>query len=151
MKTAYTVLGTSTLVALLGLGSALRSSSAYGSRAVAWAVGLFLIGINDVGAGDLAAAEPPRGLEARRRWRALLYRSEVYALGQNLWRYFIAQGRGLHHTEIDLRKAGTLDPLPASAASRMVQDYTTNSLPFFAARLEQGILRVSAALYQKEE
>ena len=33
----------------------------------------------------------------------LLYRSEVYALGQNLYRYFMAQSRGLHHTEIDLR------------------------------------------------
>jgi lysophospholipase L1-like esterase len=100
-------------------------------------VALFLIGINDVGAGDIAAAEERRGHDWKHRWRALMYRSEVYALGQNLWRYLIAQGRGLHHTEIDLRKAGTLAPLPAGAASRMVQDYTTNSLPFFAARLEQ--------------
>ena len=74
---------------------------------------LFLVGINDVGAGDLAAAEPRRGHDLRHRWRALLYRSEVYALGQNLFRYFIAQSRGLHHTEIDLRKAGRLDQLPA--------------------------------------
>jgi hypothetical protein len=43
----------------------------------------------------------------------------------------------LHHTEIDLRAAGTLDHLPAGAASGMLQDYRANSLPFFAARLEQ--------------
>ena len=98
---------------------------------------LFLIGINDVGAGDIAAAEARRGLDLKHRWRALLYRSEVYALGQNLWRYFIAQRRGLHHTEIDLRAAGTLDHLPAGTASRMLKDYETTSLPFFAARVEQ--------------
>lgn len=98
---------------------------------------LFLVGINDVGAGDIAAAEPRRGHDLKHRWRALLYRSEVYALGQNLFRYFIAQSRGLHHTEIDLRKAGMLDHLPAGTASRMLQDYETNSLPFFAQRLEK--------------
>jgi len=97
---------------------------------------LFLIGINDVGAGNLAAAEH-RGHDLRRRWRALLYRSEVYALGQNLSRYFMAQSRGLHHTQVDLRKAGTLDQLPPGIASGILQDYETNSLPFFAARLEK--------------
>ena len=45
---------------------------------------LFLIGINDVGAGNLEAAASPPEHYLRRRWRALLYRSEVYALGQNL-------------------------------------------------------------------
>ncbi len=98
---------------------------------------LFLIGINDVGAGDIAAAEARRGHDLKHRWRALLYRSEVYALGQNLWRYFIAQRRGLHHTEIDLRAAGTLERLPAGTTSRMLKDYESNSLPFFAARVEQ--------------
>jgi lysophospholipase L1-like esterase len=98
---------------------------------------LFLVGINDVGAGDIAATEARRGHDLKYRWHALLYRSEVYALGQNLWRYFIAQSRGLHHTEIDLRKAGRLDHLPAGTASRMLKDYETNSLPFFAARLEK--------------
>jgi lysophospholipase L1-like esterase len=100
---------------------------------------LFLIGINDVGAGDIAAAEQRRGHDLRRRWHALLYRSEVYALGQNLYRYFIAQRRGLHHTEIDLKKAGRLDQLPAGAASRVLRDYETDSLPFFAQRLEKLI------------
>jgi lysophospholipase L1-like esterase len=98
---------------------------------------LFLIGINDVGAGDIAAAEARRGHDLKHRWRALLYRREVYALGQNLWRYFMAQSRGLHHTEIDLRAAGTLAQLPAGTASRMLQNYATNSLPFFASRLEK--------------
>ncbi len=100
---------------------------------------LFLVGINEVGAGDLEAAARHPGHDLRQMWRALLYRSEVYALGQNLSRYFMAQSRGLHHTEIDLRKAGTLDHLPAGAASRMLQDYQTNSLPFFAQRLEKLI------------
>jgi len=97
---------------------------------------LFLIGINDVGAGNLEAAATPPEHYLRRRWRALLNRSEVYALGQNLSRYFMAQSRGLHHTEVDLRKAGTLD-LPSGAESRMLQDYEADSRPFFAARLEK--------------
>ena len=98
---------------------------------------LFLIGINDVGAGDIAAAEQRRGHDLRHRWHALLNRSEVYALGQNLYRYFVAQSRGLHHTQVDLRAAGTLDQLPSGTASRMLRDYETNSLPFFAARLSR--------------
>jgi len=98
---------------------------------------LFLIGINDLGAGDIAAAEQRRGHDLRHLWHALLYRSEVYALGQNLYRYFIAQSRGLHHTEIDLRKAGTLANIPESTAQKTLQDYETNSLPFFAQRLEK--------------
>jgi len=97
---------------------------------------LFLIGINDVGAGNLEAAATPPEHYLRRRWRALLNRSEVYALGQNLSRYFMAQNRGLHHTQVDLKKAGTLD-LPSGAESRMLQDYEADSRPFFAARLEK--------------
>jgi lysophospholipase L1-like esterase len=100
---------------------------------------LFLMGINDVGTGDIEAAEKQQVHFLRQATRALLYRSEVYALGQNLYRYSMAQSRGLHHTEIDLRKAGRLDRLPAGAASRMLQDYETNSLPFFAQRLEKLI------------
>src|SRR3989339_1553912 len=97
---------------------------------------LFLIGINDVGAGNLEAAVRPPGHDLRRRWQGLLNRSEVYALGQNLYRYSVAQGRGLHHTEIDLRTAGTLN-LPPGKASKMLRDYEADSLPFFAARLEK--------------
>jgi len=97
---------------------------------------LFLIGINDVGAGNLEAAARRPGHDLRRRWQGLLNRSEVYALGQNLYRYSVAQGRGLHHTEIDLRTAGTLN-LPPGKASKMLRDYEADSLPFFAARLEK--------------
>ncbi len=85
----------------------------------------------------LPAAEQRRGHDLRHRWHALLNRSEVYALGQNLYRYFVAQSRGLHHTQVDLRAAGTLDQLPSGTASRMLRDYEANSLPFFAARLEK--------------
>ena len=97
---------------------------------------LFLIGINDVGAGDIAAAEQRRGRHPGRLWRALLYHSEVYALEQNLYHYFMAQSRGLRHTEIDLRKVETLEQVP-EAAARTIQDYRTNSLPFFAQRVER--------------
>jgi lysophospholipase L1-like esterase len=100
---------------------------------------LFLIGINDVGAGDIAAAEPRQEHYLRRMWRALLYRSEVYCLAQNFYHYLIAQSRGLRHQEIDLRKVGTLDHLPAVTAQTRLQDYRTNSLPFFAARVEKLI------------
>ena len=96
---------------------------------------LFLMGINDVGAGDIAAAEQRRGHDLRHRWRALLYRSEVYALGQNLSRYFMAQSRGLHHTQVDLRTAGTLANIPESTAEQTLKGYEIDSLPFFAARL----------------
>jgi lysophospholipase L1-like esterase len=98
---------------------------------------LFLIGINDVGAGDIAAAEQRRGHDLRHLWHAVLYRSEVYVLGQNLYHYFIAQRQGLHHTEIDLRKVPTLAEIPAATAARTLEDYRTNSLPWFAQRLEQ--------------
>ena len=57
-------------------------------------VALFLIGINDVGAGDIAAAEERRSHDLKQRWRALLYRSEVYVLGQNLSRYLMAGNMG---------------------------------------------------------
>jgi len=100
---------------------------------------LFLIGINDVGAGDIAAAEPRQSHYLKRMWRALLYRSEVYCLEQNLYHYLIAQSRGLRHQEIDLRKVGTLDHIPAVTAQTRLQDHRTNSLPFFAARVEKLI------------
>ena len=100
---------------------------------------LFLVGINDVGTGDIEAAEKKQVHVLRQATRAVLYRSEVYALGQNLYRFFVAQGRGLHHTEIDLRPARVLERLPAGAATRLLRDYDTNSLPFFAQRLEKLI------------
>ena len=100
---------------------------------------LFLIGINDVGAGDIAAAAPRQGHSLQHMWRALLYRSEVYCLEQNLYHYFIAQSRGLRHREIDLRKVGTLDHIPEVTVQAKLQEHRTNSLPFFAVRVEKLI------------
>jgi lysophospholipase L1-like esterase len=104
----------------------------------------FLIGINDVGAGDLEETGKHPGHYLRRRWRALLYRSEVYALGQNLYHYYIAQSRGLRHEEIDLRKVETLEHLPAGTAEKTLQDYRRNSVPFFARRVEK-LVRICRA------
>ncbi len=104
---------------------------------------LFLIGINDVGAGNLDATEP-RGHYLRNLWRAFLYRSEVYSLEQNLYHYFIAQGRGLRHTEIDLREVETLEHPSEATARQTLQDYRTNSVPFFARRLEK-LIQISRA------
>ena len=98
---------------------------------------LFLVGINDVGAGNLEAAEKRPGHYLRNMWRAVLNRSEVYALGQNLSRYLLAQSRGLHHTEIKLSQVETLDHIPESTAQKTLQDYRANSLPWFAQRLEK--------------
>jgi lysophospholipase L1-like esterase len=103
---------------------------------------LFLVGINDVGAGNLEAAAKRPGHYLRRQWRAFLDGSEVYSLGQNLSRYLIAQSRGLHHTEIDLSTAQTLDHIPDAAAPKTLQDYRTDSVPFFAARLD-SLIKVS--------
>jgi lysophospholipase L1-like esterase len=98
---------------------------------------VFLVGINDVGAGNLEAAERRPGHYWRNIWRALLNRSEVYALGQNLSRYLLAQSRGLHHTEIKLREVAALDHIPEAMAQQTLQDYRANSLPWFAQRLEK--------------
>ena len=100
---------------------------------------LLLIGINDVGAGDLAGLEARQGPYLKHLGRSLLHRSEVYALGQNLYRYLVAQSRGLHHTEIDLHRSEALAHLPAAAMAQTVQDYQANSLPFFAQRVAKLI------------
>jgi len=102
-------------------------------------VALFLIGINDVGAGNLEETVKHQGHYLRNLWRALLYRSEVYSLEQNLYHYFIAQSRGLRHAEINLRKVEILDHPSESNAQQILQDYRTNSVPFFAQRLEKLI------------
>jgi lysophospholipase L1-like esterase len=104
---------------------------------------LFLTGINDVGASNLD--EPAhQGHYLRKLWRALLYRSEVYALEQNLYHYLIAQSRGLRHTEIDLSKVGTLKHPPEPLSQQTLQDYRTNSVPFFAQRVEK-LIQISRA------
>jgi lysophospholipase L1-like esterase len=105
---------------------------------------LFLIGANDVGAGNLDATVPRRGHYLRNLWRTFLYRSEVYTLEQNLYHYFIAQSRGLRHVEINLRDVETLGHPSEAAARQTLQDYRTNSLPFFARRVEK-LIQISRA------
>jgi lysophospholipase L1-like esterase len=105
---------------------------------------LFLFGINDVGAGDIAAeeAEKQEGHYLRNLWRAVLYRSEAYCLEQNIYHYLIAQSQGLRHQEINLRQVETLAKIPEATAQKTLQDYRTKSLPFFAARVEK-LIRIS--------
>jgi lysophospholipase L1-like esterase len=105
---------------------------------------LFLFGINDVGEGDIAAeeAEKQEGHYLRNLWRAVLYRSEVYCLEQNLYHYLIAQRRGLRHRQINLRKVRTLDRIPEATAQKTLQYYRTKSLPFYVARVEK-LIKVS--------
>jgi lysophospholipase L1-like esterase len=105
---------------------------------------LFLIGINDVGAGNLDETGQPQGHYLRNLWRVFLYRSEVYSLEQHLYHYFIAQSRGLRHAEINLSKVETLQHPADSAFQQTLQDYRTNSLPFFARRLEK-LVQISRA------
>jgi lysophospholipase L1-like esterase len=105
---------------------------------------LFLIGINDVGTGNLNATGPHQGHYLRNLWRAFLYRSEVYSLEQNLYHYLIAQNRGLRHAEINLREVEPLDHPSETTARQILQDYRTNSLPFFARRLEK-LIQISRA------
>ncbi|MFA4901529.1 MAG: SGNH/GDSL hydrolase family protein [Desulfobaccales bacterium] len=104
---------------------------------------LFLIGINDVGAGNLDATEH-RGHYLRNLWRGFLYRSEVYSLEQNLYHYLIAQSRGLRHVEINLREVETLEQPSEATAPQTLQDYRTSSLPFFTQRLEK-LIKISRA------
>jgi lysophospholipase L1-like esterase len=105
---------------------------------------LFLIGINDVGAGNLDHVETRQGHDLRNLWRGLLNRSEAYSLEQNLYHYFIAQSRGLKHTEVNLRKVKTLDHPSEAIEKQTLQSYRTNSLPFFAQRVEK-LIKISRA------
>jgi lysophospholipase L1-like esterase len=98
---------------------------------------LFLIGINDVSAGNLEEAGKHPGHYLRNLWRSLLYRSEAYCLEQNLYHYLIAQRRGLKHEEINLSKVGTLKHPSKALEQQTIQDYRTNSLPYFARRVEK--------------
>ncbi len=100
---------------------------------------VFLTGINDVGAGDVAAAEGRRSQVFRNLSRWITNRSEVYCLGQNLYRYLVAQERGLHHTQIDLKAQGTLDRIPAATREAALLSHQSQSVPFYRARLERLI------------
>jgi lysophospholipase L1-like esterase len=100
-------------------------------------VALFLVGINDVGAGNLDEVEKHRGHYLRNLWRAFWYRSEVYCLEQNLYHYLIAQSQGLKHEEVNLRAAGSLEHPTEVLEPQTLQAYRRNSLPFFAQRVEK--------------
>ena len=74
---------------------------------------LFLVGINDVGVGEIH--DKPKG--GFGGWlKAMTNKSEVYSLGLNIYRYFIARNRGLHHEEVNLKAQGSLD-VPAERAT----------------------------------
>jgi hypothetical protein len=76
---------------------------------------LFLVGVNDVGVGEIH--DKPR--EGFGGWlKAMTNQSEVYSLGLNIYRYFVARGRGLHHVEVDLRSPGALDVYPRRCNER---------------------------------
>jgi len=95
----------------------------------------FLVGINDVGVGDIHD-QPHGGLGG---WlKSLTNRSEVYSLGLNIYRYFVAQKRGLHHVEVDLKAQGTLD-VPEEVQGETIRKYRDESLPYYRARLEKLI------------
>jgi lysophospholipase L1-like esterase len=105
---------------------------------------LFLFGINDVGAGNIAAeeAEKEEGHYLKNLWRTVLYNSEAYCLEQNLYHYLIAQSRGLRHQEINLRKVPVLDHIPAARAHKTLLEYQTASLPYFVTRVDK-LIKVS--------
>jgi lysophospholipase L1-like esterase len=94
---------------------------------------LFLVGINDVGHGDIQAEDQKKS-GISRAVRRVLYRSEAYSLGQNLYRYVIAQKRGLKHTEIDLKAAGALQ-IPEAVVEDTLLTHRETYLPFYGDRL----------------
>ncbi len=100
---------------------------------------LFLVGINDVGAGNLQAADRRKSPSFKSLSRWILNHSEVYSLGQNLYRYFVAQERGLHHQEMDLKAQGTLDRIPEKIQAETLRQYQNQFLPYYRQRLEQLI------------
>jgi lysophospholipase L1-like esterase len=101
---------------------------------------LFLVGINDVGLGEIH--DKPKGGFAS-RIKTLANKSEVYSLGLNIRRYFIARSRGLHHVEVDLKTQGSL-AVPEAVQQETLRKYREESLKFYRARLEK-LVRVSRA------
>jgi hypothetical protein len=75
--------------------------------------------------------------------KSLTNKSEVYSLGLNLYRYLVAQKRGLLHSEVDLRAQETLEVL-AAVQRETLQKYRDDYLPYYRARLEK-LIRVSRA------
>jgi lysophospholipase L1-like esterase len=98
---------------------------------------LFLVGINDVGAGNLEEANRRKaaGLKYLPKW--IMNHSEVYSLGQNLYRYLVAQKRGLQHQEIDLKAEPTLERIPEKIRRETMLRYESQSLPYYRERLEK--------------
>jgi lysophospholipase L1-like esterase len=93
---------------------------------------LFLVGINDVGVGKIN--DRPRG--GFGGWlKRMTNKSEVYSLGLNIYRYFVARHRGLQHEEIDLRKQGSLE-VPAAVQKKTLANYRDHYLKYYRARLE---------------
>jgi lysophospholipase L1-like esterase len=99
---------------------------------------LFLVGINDVGTGDIGAAARQQSHFPRNLSRWIINHSEVYALGQNLYRYLVAQERGLHHTQIDLKGQETLE-IPEPTRQATLHEYQSQYLPYYRQRLAKLI------------
>lgn len=95
-------------------------------------VALFLVGINDVGVGEIHD-KPQGGFGG---WlKKMTNQSEVYSLGLNLYRYFVARKRGLHHEEVNLKAQGTLE-VPEAIQPETLRNYREQYLPYYRARLE---------------
>lgn len=95
---------------------------------------LFLVGINDVGVGEIH--DKPKG--GFGGWlKAMTNKSEIYSLGLNIYRYFIARNRGLHHVEVDLKAQGTLE-VAANDQEKTMCKYR-EALPYYRSRLEKLI------------
>lgn len=101
---------------------------------------LFLVGINDVGVGEIQDRSP-EGLGGR--LKSLTNKSEVYSLGLNIYRYLVARHRGLHHEEVNLKAQGALD-VPPAIQRETLRKYREESLPYYHTRLEQ-LIRVCRA------
>jgi lysophospholipase L1-like esterase len=99
---------------------------------------LFLVGINDVGMGRIDD-KPHRGLGGR--LKSLTHKSEVYALGLNLYRYFVARSRGLHHQELDLKGQGAFE-VSEAVQRETLRRHREEYLPYYRARLEK-LVRIS--------
>jgi lysophospholipase L1-like esterase len=103
-------------------------------------VAIFLVGINDVGAGDLEESNRKKSSALKNLSNRVMNHSEVYSLGQNLYRYLVARDRGLHHREIDLKSQETLDRVAAGVREETLSKLHQESLPYYRQRLEKLIV-----------
>jgi lysophospholipase L1-like esterase len=101
---------------------------------------LFLVGINDVGVGEIH--DKPKG--GFGGWlKSMGNQSEVYSLGLNIYRYFVARHRGLQHREVDLKAQSSLD-IPVEVQRETIRKYRDKYLKFYRDRIEK-LVRVSRA------